>query len=232
MLAGKMNADETLTHPLINRTSSHVCSGVNTVSPPTLRIRDSMSVGKCGDADCPETDYADCEFSCTDEQCWHSSIQNSTGNPSYTSHGYLDPLAKPDDILVRRNSSIYSKSPDLVYPNEPPKLRRGMAYLDFEDGDCEPDDCFQACVSHHSMARDKGHLLIDRNYHQTTESWRSRVCQAWKNSALNRFVKREPRQKETFECNNEDPVSHGAANSAKSEHLPSGDLFHQFKSTF
>ncbi|KAA3675338.1 uncharacterized protein DEA37_0000077 [Paragonimus westermani] len=235
-----MSGNETLGHAVGNKIN-RIQFPLNNMDPPSLCVRDSMSVGKCGDADGPSLEYDDYQHVCLEGQCWRGSVQNNPGssaNPIYTTQSKLKPERKVQmRIGQRRRSSSHSKSLDSVHLNEPPKLRRGLAYLDFEDGDCEPDDGMTTRLTHTTPESGPDDNSVeptnDAKLNGSIARWRLRMCRVLKQNLFVRLTKREVRDTNESQpvVDTRDSTGSNRLSSVtgfQPEHLPSADLFHQF----
>lgn len=210
--------------------------------PPTLHISDSMGISKCGDADALPEVCTECRCDHPNpDQPWSAPGHNTTANLLCPTHQSFECQTKCDMDSGQRSTG-YSNSPDSVYLTEPPKLRRALAYMDLDEGDCAPDTCFQSCVTFHTSSENTT-LMPGREQKQPcpqVHRWRARMCRALRQPHFNFLLPRRENRSSAGQrlarhngLSNEVETYESATYSSEAqciqEHLPSGDLFHQFK---
>ncbi|KER26799.1 hypothetical protein T265_13926, partial [Opisthorchis viverrini] len=227
-----MNSEENrVCSSTTNALPNQIRSRFSSVHAPRLCISDPMCVGKCGDADGVEEEVENCGRLLSAEESWPSSLHHNVANPL---NFRLVARSRPDSKdKLHRSSDSYSKSPDPVFLPEPPKLRRGLAYLDFEDGDCEPDeylyspvnDCLLEEKMRGMMHEHKPGRLTNRFYSRTNRMSNPQISARYTDLGDD-----SDSTTDSFDEHADDGEKAGYAfeNTLICDHLPSGDLFHQF----
>ncbi|VDP91253.1 unnamed protein product [Echinostoma caproni] len=214
---------------------------------------DQLDVGKCGDADLQQP-RCDGEGYFLDEKSWLPVLDN-TDNPVPVK---CDSRVRPDSPRemtsdVNRQSTVGLKTPDPTLLVEPPKLRRALAYMEFDDGDCEPDENTKlfACHLYNTTKNGLGDdslQLCHKNKMATripdgiAGRWRARMCRALKQNIFAKLTKRDVPVPDTDERDSvtrwinsspselveSDRVTTWDLEQCTNKHRPYQDLFHQF----
>lgn len=220
------------------------------VNPPSCCTEDPTNVGKCGDADGPPGLFGECEHVCSGELCWQASNHDIIPNlmdSAYSVQSRSRSRERPSYEAKRSPLSLVfsqAKSTESVYLDETPKLRRGMAFMEFEDGDCEPDHYLKThVVRWNAPDCGLGDKKLDSNSNErgtgrSVLHWRVRKNRVLKQNPFSRFSKKvfmpssiaraEPQKTEMEAVNGANAFPYKHAEELAMEHLPSGDLFHQF----
>ncbi|KAA0189162.1 hypothetical protein FBUS_08380 [Fasciolopsis buskii] len=231
--------------------------GLNLASPSGLCENDQLDVGKCGDADLQQP-RCDGEGFCVGDKHWRplAAMMDRAASTK------LDSQADSDGIVeTTTNMDIYPssdfKSPEPMILAEPPKLRRALAYMEF-DGDCEPDlseklfTCHLCNTTKCGLCDETMHLCHkDRTAGQIatgpTGRLRARVCRVLKENTLHKLTGRETsshtantdegdssaRWEESRPSDLSDRSSKAGSyrflyDEYTNKHRPQYDLFHQF----
>ncbi|CAL8085690.1 unnamed protein product [Calicophoron daubneyi] len=233
--------------------SQRIVSGTDS---PNSGPNETVGVGKCGDADPSITEY-DCERHETGELSGETHMASADYsfnalflNPKHSRSSSAE--TKKSD--VHRRTPSYLKSSDSLILNEPPKLRRGLAYLEFDDGDCERDgytkslNCSKSDESETGFG-DKSSEIVQQSKIKSNGSsnttWPSRVYKAFKQNFLFRRTRRDGSSRNSLlnsgERKLEVNIHHAGVWEVNKleepdllrgwtfKHLPNGDLFHQFE---
>lgn len=221
------------------------------VNRPSYCTEDPANVNPCEDVDSPPEFFSECRHVCSGELCWQASTHDIIPSPSDSAHSTQFRTKSYERSSFENKRSPLSllcsqgKSTESVYLDETPKLRRGMAYMDFEDGDCEPDHCLKfSGMRWNAPDCGLGDKKLDSNSNERGIGrlhWRVRKGRLLKQGPFSRFTKKDPIHSTDLSSIETKKRGAEAANGINAfiyehteewamEHLPSGDLFHQFGS--
>ncbi|TPP64708.1 hypothetical protein FGIG_06221 [Fasciola gigantica] len=230
---------------------------LNVTSSSDLCEEDQLDVGKCGDADLQQP-RCDGEGYFVGDRHWRplaDMVDDSVPaklESQIESNGIVEPSANSD-----RHTSADFRSPEPMFLVEPPKLRRALAYLEFDDGDCEPDestklfnchlcDPTKYCLCDQTMRLGQKSKMTGQISDGSTGRWRTRVYRVFKENIFHKLTKREPSvhatntdegdssTREAFSSSDPNEPSdtrarhHQVVDECTNKHRPQQDLFHQF----
>lgn len=202
------------------------------VTPPNQVIaaniypseKPNMDVGKCGDAD---TVCTQLQSTSNIRQRWSDLAVNSDNASVGTS------ISNPHCDIQKINQEIdqqpvVKKCNKNAFLEEPPKLRRALAHLDLDDGDCERDEdsIFNEPMKNSQQTSATSVEHPDIPHRTKLQTIYHQLFGMHRNKWFNNHFTDEP-------SSSYGKIRFGPDDQSAYKHKPKRDLFHQFKnSTF